>query len=92
MDTRKQAKSPVFSAKPFPLPTVAKYANNNAVVIQRRCYTTDRRPPNRRKRMSTDSIVDFLIALIVIMVVALQVQILQLKKRLRGMSAAAPKS
>ena len=42
--------------------------------------------------MSTDSIVDFLIALIVIMVVALQVQILQLKKRLRGLSAAAPKS
>ena len=42
--------------------------------------------------MSTDSIVDFLIALIVIMVVALQVQILQLKKKLRTMSGAAPKS
>jgi hypothetical protein len=42
--------------------------------------------------MSTDSIVDFLIALIVIMVVALQVQILQLKKRFRGMSAGASKS
>ena len=42
--------------------------------------------------MSTDGIVDFLIALVVIMVVALQVQILQLKKRLRGMSGGAPKS
>jgi hypothetical protein len=42
--------------------------------------------------MSTDSIVDFLIALVVIMVVALQVQILQLKKKLRDMSGGAPKS
>jgi len=42
--------------------------------------------------MSTDSIVDFLIALIVIMVVALQVQILQLKKRLHGPSGGTPKS
>jgi len=42
--------------------------------------------------MSTDSIVDFLIALIVIMVVALQVQILQLKKRLRGPSSGDTKS
>ena len=42
--------------------------------------------------MSTDSIVDFLIALVVIMVVALQVQILQLKKKLRDMSGWAPKS
>jgi len=42
--------------------------------------------------MSTDSIVDFLIALIVIMVVALQVQILQLKKKLRVMSGGPPKN
>ncbi len=42
--------------------------------------------------MSTDSIVDFLIALIVIMVVALQVQILHLKKTVRTMSGGAPKS
>jgi hypothetical protein len=42
--------------------------------------------------MSTDGIVDFLIALVVIMVVALQVQILQLKKRLRAMSGGVPKS
>ncbi|HXI85709.1 MAG TPA: hypothetical protein VNL17_16645 [Verrucomicrobiae bacterium] len=42
--------------------------------------------------MSTDSIVDFLIALIVIMVVALQVQILQLKKTVRTMSGGVPKS
>jgi hypothetical protein len=39
-----------------------------------------------------DSIVDFLIALVVIMVVALQVQILQLKKKLRAMSVGVPKS
>ena len=42
--------------------------------------------------MSTDNVVDFLIALIVIMVVALQVQILQIKKRLRDMPGGAPKS
>ena len=42
--------------------------------------------------MSTDSIVDFLIALLVIMVVALQVQILQLKKSLPVMSGGAPKN
>ena len=41
--------------------------------------------------MSMDSIVDFLIALVVIMVVALQVQILQLKKKLRLMSGGSPK-
>ena len=76
---------------PTPSPR-ANYVNNNAVVIQNRWYTGDRHPPNRRKRMSTDGIVDFLIALIVIMVVALQVQILQLKKRLRGPSGEAPKS
>ena len=42
--------------------------------------------------MSADSIVDFLIALLVIMVVALQVQILQLKKKLRDMPGGAPKN
>ena len=42
--------------------------------------------------MSADSIVDFLIALLVIMVVALQVQILQIKKRLRDMPGGAPKN
>ena len=89
---QKASKIAGFFGQVLPLPTMAKYANNNAVVIQRRCYTTDRRPPNRRKRMSTDSIVDFLIALIVIMVVALQVQILQLKKRVRGPSGETPKS
>ena len=76
---------------PTPSPR-ANYANNNAVVIQSRWYTADRHPPKGGSEMSTDSIVDFLIALIVIMVVALQVQILQLKKRLRGPSGEAPKS
>ena len=46
----------------------------------------------KEEAMSTDSIVDFLIALIVIMVVALQVQILQLKKTVRTMSGGVPKS
>jgi hypothetical protein len=42
--------------------------------------------------MSTDTVVDFLIAFLVIMVVALQVQIVQLKKRLRDLSGGVPKS
>lgn len=42
--------------------------------------------------MSTDSIVRFLIVLVVIMVVALQVQILQIKKKLRDMPGGAPKN
>lgn len=42
--------------------------------------------------MSTDTAVDFLIAFLVIMVVALQVQIIQLRKRLRDTSSGAPKS
>jgi hypothetical protein len=42
--------------------------------------------------MSADRIVDFLIALIVIMVVALQVQILQINKKLRDISGGAAKS
>ena len=42
--------------------------------------------------MSTDTVVDFLIALLVIMVVALQVQIIQLKKRLRDLPNGVPKS
>jgi hypothetical protein len=42
--------------------------------------------------MSTDTGVDFLIALLVIMVVALQVQIVQLKKRLRDLPNGVPKS
>jgi len=42
--------------------------------------------------MSTDTVVDFLIALLVIMVVALQVQIVQLKKRLRDLPNGVPKS
>ena len=42
--------------------------------------------------MSMDGIVGFLIALVVIMVVALQVQIPQLKRGLRVMSGGAPKS
>jgi hypothetical protein len=73
-------------------PAVARYGNEYAVVIQRRGYTTDRHPPQRRKQMSTDSIVDLLIAFVVIMVVALQVQILQLKKRLRDRPGGAPKN
>jgi hypothetical protein len=86
-----QEKSPVFFD---PIPTAcpaARYGNKNAVAIRRPCYTTDRHPPQRRLRMSTDGIVDFLIALVVIMVVALQVQILQLKKRFRAMSGGGPK-
>jgi hypothetical protein len=42
--------------------------------------------------MSADRIIDFLIALLVIMVVALQVQIIQIKKRLRNIPGGAPKS
>jgi hypothetical protein len=42
--------------------------------------------------MSTDTVVDFLIAFLVIMVVALQVQISQLKKRLRDLPGGVPKS
>jgi hypothetical protein len=42
--------------------------------------------------MSTDTVVDFLIALLVIMVVALQVQIIQLEKRLRNLPNGLPKS
>ena len=42
--------------------------------------------------MSTDSIVDLLIAFVVIMVVALPVQILQRKKKLRAMPGGAPKN
>jgi hypothetical protein len=41
--------------------------------------------------VSTDTGVDFLIALLVIMVVALQVQIIQLKKRLRDLPNGVPK-
>ena len=42
--------------------------------------------------MSTDTVVDFLIAFLVIMVVALQVQIIQLKKRIRDIPSGVPKS
>lgn len=42
--------------------------------------------------MSTDTVVDFLIAMLVIMVVALQVQIIQLKKTLRNLPNGLPKS
>ena len=42
--------------------------------------------------MSTDTAVDFLIAFLVIMVVALQVQLLQIKKRLRDLPGGAPKT
>jgi hypothetical protein len=42
--------------------------------------------------MSTDRIIDFLIALLVIMVVALQVQVIQINKRLRDIPGGAPKS
>lgn len=42
--------------------------------------------------MSMDTVVDLLVALLVIMVVALQVQILQLKKKLNDLPGAAPKS
>jgi hypothetical protein len=42
--------------------------------------------------MSTDTVVDFLIALLVIMVVALQVQIIQLKKRLNDLPGGVSKS
>jgi hypothetical protein len=42
--------------------------------------------------MSMDTVVDLLIALLVIMVVALQVQIIQLKKRLNDLPGGAPKS
>ena len=42
--------------------------------------------------MSTETVVDFLITFLVIMVVALQVQIIQLKKRLRDLPGGVPKS
>ena len=42
--------------------------------------------------MSTDGIVGFLIALVVIMVVALPVQILQLKRSFRAMSGGVSRS
>ncbi len=42
--------------------------------------------------MSMDTVVDLLVALLVIMVVALQVQILQLKKRLNDLPGGVPKS
>jgi hypothetical protein len=42
--------------------------------------------------MSTDTAVDFLIAFLVIMVVALQVQIIQLNKKLRNLPGGVPKS
>jgi hypothetical protein len=42
--------------------------------------------------MGTDTVVDFLIACLVIMVVALQVQIIQLKKRIRDIPSGVPKS
>jgi hypothetical protein len=42
--------------------------------------------------MSTDTVVDFLIAFLVIMVVALQVQIIQLKKRFRDIPGGVPKN
>jgi hypothetical protein len=42
--------------------------------------------------MSTDTVIDFVVALLVIMVVALQVQIMQLKKRLRDLPGGVPKS
>lgn len=42
--------------------------------------------------MSTDTAVDFLIAFLVIMVVALQVQIIQLNKRLRDIPGGVSKN
>jgi hypothetical protein len=42
--------------------------------------------------MSMDTVVDFLIAFLVIMVVALQVQIIQIKKRLRDVPSGIPKN
>jgi hypothetical protein len=39
-----------------------------------------------------DTVVDFLIAFLVIMVVALQVQIIQIKKRLRDVPSGIPKN
>jgi hypothetical protein len=39
-----------------------------------------------------DAVVDLLIALLVIMVVALQVQIIQLKKRLNDLPGGVPKN
>jgi hypothetical protein len=42
--------------------------------------------------MSTDTAVDFLIAFLVIMVVALQVQIIQMKRRLRDMPSGVSKN
>ena len=42
--------------------------------------------------MSMDAVVDLLIALLVIMVVALQVQIIQLKKRLNYLPGGVPKN
>ena len=46
----------------------------------------------RREQMSTDTAVDFLIAFLVIMVVALQAQGLQLKKGLRDLPGEVPKN
>jgi hypothetical protein len=42
--------------------------------------------------MSMDTAFDFLIAFLVIMVVALQVQIIQIKTRLRNLPGAVPKN
>ena len=42
--------------------------------------------------MSMDTVVDFLIAFLVIMVVALQVQSIQIKKRLRDVPSGIPKN
>ena len=42
--------------------------------------------------MSTDTAVDFVIVFLVIMVVALQVQIIKINKRLRDVPGGAPKS
>ena len=42
--------------------------------------------------MSMDTVVDFLIAFLVIMVVTLQVQIIQIKKRLRDIPGGVPKN
>jgi hypothetical protein len=42
--------------------------------------------------MSTDTAVDFVIAFLVIMVVALQVQIIKINKRLRDVPSGVPKN
>ncbi len=42
--------------------------------------------------MSTDTVVDFVVALLVIMVVALQVQIIKIKKRLPDVPSGAAKN